>query len=104
MGNGLMYGAGVYFAESTGKADEYARFEEDCYCMILTRVALGRVLYTADIRPRGIELEQMCCDGKFDSVLGDRMAAVGTYREFISYREDVCYPAYIVCYRRLVKM
>lgn len=97
-----MYGAGMYFAESTGKADEYSRPREGMYCMILARVALGRTAYVADKSPDALSLSRLCGEGTFDSVLGDRQAAVGTYREFIVYNEDAAYPSYVICYKRVV--
>jgi hypothetical protein len=38
--------------------------------------------------------------GSYDSVLGDREASVGTYREFIFYQEGQVYPEYLVRYTR----
>ena len=53
------------------------------------------------MKPDAVLLSQLCGEGAFDSVLGDRMAAVGTYREFISFNEDAAYPGYVICYRRI---
>ncbi len=39
--------------------------------------------------------------GKFDSVLGDRECAVGTYKEFVVYDADQLYTEYVVLYERL---
>ena len=38
--------------------------------------------------------------GRYDAVLGDREAAVGTYREFVIFEEDLIYPEYVVLYTR----
>jgi hypothetical protein len=38
--------------------------------------------------------------GAFDSVLGDREAEVGTYREFVVFDQAQIYPEYIVIYSR----
>ena len=37
---------------------------------------------------------------KYDSVLADREASVGTYREFVVFSEDLIYPEYIILYKR----
>ena len=37
----------------------------------------------------------------YDSILGDRERAVGTYREFVVFNNSACYPEYIVLYRRV---
>ena len=39
-------------------------------------------------------------DGEFDSLLGDRAAAVGTYREFITFDEGSVLPEFAVFYVR----
>ena len=38
---------------------------------------------------------------EYDSVLGDRVSAVGTYKEFVFYEEQAIYPEYLVLYNRL---
>ena len=38
---------------------------------------------------------------EFDSVLGDRVSAVGTYKGFVPDEERAIYPEYIVLYKRL---
>ena len=40
--------------------------------------------------------------GSYESVLGDREASVGTYREFIAFSEKQIYPEFLVLYRRLM--
>ena len=36
----------------------------------------------------------------YDSVLGDRQASVGTYREFVVYDQYRVYPEYMIMYSR----
>ena len=63
-------------------------------------MTLGRALLvsTKDVDPR--ECEQACFRGPFHSVLGDRIACRGTFREFIVFDDAVVYPAFILKYRR----
>eukprot|EP00929_Paragymnodinium_shiwhaense_P108092 TRINITY_DN74412_c0_g1_i1.p1 TRINITY_DN74412_c0_g1~~TRINITY_DN74412_c0_g1_i1.p1 ORF type:complete len:908 (-),score=186.70 TRINITY_DN74412_c0_g1_i1:126-2849(-) len=96
---GTLYGRGIYLAECSSKADEYADEAEDGLCrVLLCRAALGRVLVDKQKRPSA-ELESQCKAG-FDSVCGDRAAAVGTFREFILYDDTQVYTSFVVHYRR----
>ncbi len=45
-------------------------------------------------------IEEALQTGDYDSVLGDREHAVGTYREFVVFSEDLVYPEYICIYER----
>lgn len=36
--------------------------------------------------------------GSYDSILGDRQASVGTYREFVVYDNKQVYPSYLLLY------
>mmetsp|Transcript_36717 Transcript_36717/g.87893 ORF Transcript_36717/g.87893 Transcript_36717/m.87893 type:complete len:479 (+) Transcript_36717:650-2086(+) len=100
---GTMYGNGVYLAECSSKADEYAEAGRDGTCrMLLCRAALGRVLRNCDRSPKGQELEEQVRSG-YDSLCGDREAAVGTFREFVLYDSSQVYPAFIVHYRRVMQ-
>lgn len=97
---GTLYGKGIYFAECVTKADEYCEEDADGYCwMLLCRVALGKVMTCKEKKPPADILDQ-CKAGGYDSLLGDRWAAVGTFREFILYDSDQVYPAFILRYRR----
>eukprot|EP00435_Cladocopium_sp_Y103_P057131 s576_g19.t1 len=92
---GTLYGKGIYFAECATKADEYCVEDADGYCwMLLCRVALG-----TEKKPSPDILEQ-CIAGKYDSLIGDRWTAVGTFREFILFDSDQVYPAFILRYKR----
>ncbi|CAE7792112.1 KCNB2 [Symbiodinium sp. CCMP2456] len=104
------YGAGTYFAECSSKSDEYARddaegIHQGLYCLLLCRVLLGEPLHLTAGGDQVGPLVRAALDsdlllGKYDSVLGDRRASVGTYREFIVYDDYMAYPEYIVVYTR----
>lgn len=101
---GCMYGNGLYFAESSTKADEYSKADEpgghyeDIFALLLCRVCLGRFYYTEESDPGA---EQLVASKDFDSVLGDRARSVQTFREFVLYDRDQVYPEYLVLYSRL---
>jgi len=100
---GTLYGRGIYLAESITKADEYSHQDPSTglYTMLLCRATLGHLLYNADSSPDPRRCEDACFRGQHHSVLGDRKACRGTYREFIVFDEDQVYPNYVVRYRRL---
>jgi len=98
---GTMFGAGVYLAESSTKADEYARDDvggeyDGLYAVLVCRVLLGRSFTATDPG----DYVQQVQSGNFESILGDREKAVGTFREFIFFHEAAIYPEYAVFYRR----
>jgi len=103
---GTMYGAGLYFAECSSKSDEYAVDDQDgiykgLYCLLLCRAVLGEVLHMAVGGEATHGVIKEAIEGEaYDSVLGDREASVGTYREFIVYQEDQAYPEYLLLYKR----
>jgi len=104
---GTMYGRGVYFAESSSKADEYAEDDKKgiyrgLYAMLLCRVTLGRLLVDAEVRPDVQKLEAACrgLGATHHSILGDRQKARGTYREFVVFNSTQAYPEFIIIYRR----
>jgi hypothetical protein len=100
---GTMFGAGAYLAEASSKSDEYASEDPQGIfagkqALILCRSLLGNPFYiTASDIPR---IEKALATGAFDSVLGDREAEVGTYREFVVFDQAQIYPEYIVIYSR----
>mmetsp|Transcript_15682 Transcript_15682/g.28874 ORF Transcript_15682/g.28874 Transcript_15682/m.28874 type:complete len:864 (+) Transcript_15682:165-2756(+) len=97
---GTLYGKGVYMAECSSKADEYAEEDHQGRCtMLLCRVALGRILVNAEPQP-GQDIITVC-KAHYNSLCGDRWRAVGTYREFVLYESAQVYPAYIIHYRRI---
>lgn len=76
---GTLYGKGLYLAECSSKADEYAEEDPDGVCrMLLCRVSLGRVLVDRQAKPNGAQLVERASQEGFDSVCGDRWSAVGT--------------------------
>jgi len=99
---GTLYGSGVYFADSCSKSDEYSQPSADgLRCLILCRVALGRVLYNDEISPDAEQLTRKCLSGEYDSVLGDREKCRGTFKEFIIFDEAQVYPEFLVFYNRV---
>lgn len=100
---GSLYGRGIYFAENSSKADEYSSADKKTglFTMLLCRVTLGQMLYNDAVFPDTRRCEEACLKGVYHSVLGDRKACRGTYREFAVFDEDQIYPNYIVSYRRL---
>eukprot|EP00428_Durinskia_dybowskii_P077270 CAMPEP_0170354930 /NCGR_PEP_ID=MMETSP0117_2-20130122/374_1 /TAXON_ID=400756 /ORGANISM="Durinskia baltica, Strain CSIRO CS-38" /LENGTH=441 /DNA_ID=CAMNT_0010608939 /DNA_START=10 /DNA_END=1332 /DNA_ORIENTATION=+ len=99
---GTYFGNGCYFAESSSKSDEYAREGSDLlagvYALLLCRVTCGSLFRTT--QPDENAIQTALRSGKYDAVLGDREASVGTYREFVIYEEDLAYPEYVVLYER----
>lgn len=96
---GTLYGKGVYLAECSSKADEYAEEDDDGLCtMLICRVVLGHVLVDTAKSP-GADIVARTKAG-YDSLCGDRWTAVGTFREFVLYDSRQVYPAYIVHYKR----
>lgn len=100
-----MYGEGAYFAECSSKADEYAQdnpeSEQGVYCLLLCRVVLGEVLrMTAGGEATHGIVRSAMRSGAYNAVLGDRESAVGTYKEFVVYKEAQVYPEYLLLYER----
>eukprot|EP00440_Ansanella_granifera_P056366 gb/GFBE01061087.1/.p1 GENE.gb/GFBE01061087.1/~~gb/GFBE01061087.1/.p1 ORF type:complete len:593 (+),score=113.73 gb/GFBE01061087.1/:1-1779(+) len=101
---GTMYGPGAYFAECSSKSDEYARDDEKgiyrhLYCLLLCRVTLGEVLHmTTGGEATHAMIKAALASGAYDSVLGNREASVGTYREFVAYDERQVYPEFVLLY------
>jgi len=99
---GSMFGKGAYFSECSSKADEYSTDGEGIYegvfAMILCRVACGELLRM--LRPDSRAVEQALAGKMATSVLGDREASVGTYREFVVFDSTQIYPEYVILYER----
>lgn len=102
---GTMFGPGVYLAESSAKSDEYARDEntggayDGLFAVLLCRVVVG----SSYVVEKPGDYTEKCTSGEFDSVVGDREKAVGTFREFIVFDEASIYPEYVAFYRREYK-
>jgi len=100
---GTMFGPGIYLAEASSKADEYAKDEnsggayDGLFAVLICRAIVGRSFVT--LKPG--DFKDNCLTGNFDSVLGDREKAVGTYREFIFFHEGAVYPEYVAFYKRV---
>jgi len=101
---GALYGRGIYLAENCTKADEYCRPDPrtGLLTMLLCRTTLGKLFYSAEVKPDTRICEQACLTGDCHSVLGDRKACRGTFREFCVFDEDQVYPNYLVNYRRVM--
>ena len=103
---GAMFGKGAYFAERSTKSDEYVKptrikiglSEETHFAMFLCRVCLCELYRITDF-DRSAE-RKVLGSKDYDSLLGDREAASGTYREFIVYDADQVYPEYVIIYKR----
>ncbi|CAE7634226.1 Parp12 [Symbiodinium pilosum] len=103
--NGTMYGKGIYFAENSTKADEYARdephgFYQDVFALLLCRVCLGKFLYSEERLDTAGDMAEA---GTIDSTVGDRTRTANTFREFAAYHPDQVYPEYVVLYSRRPK-
>jgi len=103
---GMLYGPGIYCAESSAKADEYAGDDDKdglykgLYAMLLCRVCLGNVVINEEVTPNVEEIDiQLEAEDKH-SVMGDREKVRGTFREFVLRDPSQVYPAYAVIYRR----
>ncbi|CAE7477809.1 Parp12 [Symbiodinium pilosum] len=96
---GTAFGRGCYFAEASSKSDEYAQANDDGhFVMLLCRVVCGEMFRITDRDP--LALSDALHSGKYDSVLADREASVGTYREFVVFDEECVYPEYLILYDR----
>lgn len=104
---GTLYGPGIYLAEASTKADEYATDDKDSiftglYGMIVNRVLCGNIHYNADIRPPVQALvDSIAKDGTHHAIMGDREKCRHTYREFIVFNNMQVYPEYVVIYKRI---
>jgi len=100
---GTMFGPGAYFGECCSKSDEYAKCDNSgvfsgVYALLLCRVVCGE---TFRITKSDIPAIQKALNTKgFDSVLGDREASVGTFREFVVFNAAQIYPEFVVLYKR----
>lgn len=103
-----LYGYGVYLAESSTKADEYAEPITDglpldigCCSMLVCRVVGGlcRLVDTNEFDTD--ELRKDILDGPYHSVFGDRMVKLKKpFREIVVYNADQVFPEYILYYKR----
>ncbi|XP_059151551.1 uncharacterized protein LOC131937873 [Physella acuta] len=98
--NGL-FGYGLYFAESSTKADQYTDNKDTrsplgtCLYMLICRVTLGRV-YVTNERIHSSEIDK----NKYDSLLYDPPKGKGLFREFIVFDSSQVMPAIVIEYQR----
>lgn len=92
----------------TSKSDEYASDDtvfKNIYSLLLCRVALGELLkMTSGGDTTHSMIGEAIKSNMYESVMGDREAAVGTYREFVVYDKAQAYPEYIIHYKRLASV
>jgi len=96
---GTMFGPGIYLAENSSKADEYAEDNKTGKTMLLCRAALGK----AGFEEHPGNYQHKVTSGVYDCVIGDREKAVGTYREIVLFNPDQVFPEYAVLYRRVMR-
>jgi len=73
--------------------------DEPIFVMLLCRVVAGEMFRVTKSDHEAIQ--EALDSGKYDSVLGDREASVGTYREFVVFNERLIYPEYKIFYERV---
>lgn len=96
---GTMFGKGIYCAERSSKADEYAKFDEEhprIMAMVVCRAACGRCFV---VNQAGDYTDKLA-SGFCETILGDRETVKGTFREFVIGHADRLYPEYAVMYVR----
>ena len=126
-----MFGAGIYFADNSSKANQYChggsctasgfltgRAQCRCKkteeaCMMLCRVALGdpwmEIKYRGNKNPGDFWFEKRCevskpGGGVYNSVIGESQVNGGSIlllREYVVYEASQTYPEYIIYYKRV---
>eukprot|EP00931_Biecheleriopsis_adriatica_P076089 TRINITY_DN49841_c0_g1_i1.p1 TRINITY_DN49841_c0_g1~~TRINITY_DN49841_c0_g1_i1.p1 ORF type:complete len:689 (-),score=124.53 TRINITY_DN49841_c0_g1_i1:83-2149(-) len=98
---GCMFGRGIYLAENASKSDEYSKPGDGIFlgmhALLLCRAVAGKVGTVQQAGDSSVNVKS----GHYDSICGDRRAAVNTYREMIFFSEDQVYCEYIIIYSRL---
>lgn len=105
-----LYGWGVYLAERSTKADEYAEqitdglpIDEGCHAMLVCRVVGGltRLVDTNEFDPDALRTDVF--DGPYHSVFGDREVKLGKpFREIVVYDNAQVFPEFILYYKRVM--
>ena len=109
-----LFGTGCYFAENASKADQYVPHAGKHY-MLLCRVVIGRPYVTAVFhqspanplrRPpciHGHKDPDVCDHDRLDSLMytGDSKSTNQDFREFVVYDRNLCYPEYLIEYKRV---
>jgi len=108
----MRLGGGIYFAENSSKSDEYIMPDAEGNCFIfLGRVLLGTP-HVALTSMTGTRLPPFLPNTnstrRADSVLaecarspGFENAKLKRYREFVVYDSNVCYPEFLVTFKRV---
>eukprot|EP00928_Gymnodinium_smaydae_P019790 TRINITY_DN17617_c0_g1_i2.p1 TRINITY_DN17617_c0_g1~~TRINITY_DN17617_c0_g1_i2.p1 ORF type:complete len:392 (-),score=51.55 TRINITY_DN17617_c0_g1_i2:62-1237(-) len=98
---GTMFGNGIYLAENASKSDEYAKPGEGIYAglraMLICRAVAGNVMTVK----KASKVTDTAKDRGYHSVCGDRLEAVGTFREMVLLSADAVYAEYVAIYQRL---
>ena len=104
-----LYGAGLYFAENSSKADEYMVPDEEGNCYLLVcRVLLGKVCHrTSPLEGQKRTVRRPpCIQGHVDCKIHDMADSVvaehkANPREFVLFDRSRVYPEYVVTVRRV---
>jgi hypothetical protein len=102
-GAGTAFGNGAYFSECSSKSDEYAKEDTNHvmmkgrFALLLCRVVCGNMRHVTSFDTSAHTKTKA---PEHHSLLGDREAAVGTYREFIVYDSAQIYPEFAIIYKR----
>ena len=106
-GAGAAFGRGVYFAESSSKADQYVQAGSDGrLCMFLSRVCLGRCALVSRLRGAAPFLPEVKGASTpevpvyYDSILADVEGM--RFREIVVGRDASAYPELMVEYERVL--
>jgi hypothetical protein len=100
-GAGELYGKGIYCAECSSKADEYTQEDKNgVRGLLLCRAMLGKILYSSAKSPDVCQLQYAKKAQGCHTILGDRVTAVGTYREFVFGQQEQLFPEFIIYYQR----
>eukprot|EP00913_Durusdinium_trenchii_P029316 g27483.t1 len=99
---------GLYFAECSSKADEYAEGPSDCgwHALLLCRVLLGAVRLSRRAAARASRRAAEAAahaEALPGAVLVDFEASSGSYREFILPDASRAFPEYLLSYQRLYR-
>jgi hypothetical protein len=100
---GTLYGSGIYTAECSSKADEYTEENsKGLRALLLCRATLGRILYVDDKHVDKNAITRERDVRSCHTIVGDRLKANGTFREFVLSDRNQVYPEFIIFYRRVV--
>jgi len=97
-----LYGWGVYFAESSTKADEYGGdVGRGQHCMLLCLVIGGNALQTTEDGIKEDVLNQQVHNGHCHSVFGERRSTMHKpFNEICVYSPEQVFPAFVLTYTR----